>query len=122
MKYSSYLVCNEHIDAVAEFLKQFFEEEVDGHTWSSWRTFKVGDTGFTVNLMVDNELSLTQYMTFEIYCKSLEELNELAEKYNARVQSLLATSAPQHYNYHYAEVLGPANICKVEMSYTEDIQ
>lgn len=118
MKYSSYIVCNEHIAQVSDFLEQFFEKLTTEYNFEGWLTFKIGNTTFTLNLMSDRDLPLTQNMTLELYCDSLDELKNLAEKHGVKTQSIEGTKALQHYTYHFAEIKGPHNICNVELSYT----
>ena len=122
MQYSSYLVCNEYITQVQDFLSQFFKERVNGYNFAGWRTFEVGNMGFTVNLMDDKKLPMTQHMTFDLYCDSLAELEALAKKHNVELQNFISTSTPNRYRYHYAEIKGPQDICKIEISYTEDLE
>ena len=119
--YGSYLVCNEYMEEVKRFLMQFFEETPDDYSSEGWTTLVIPDAGFKINLMQDTELPLTQNMTFEIYCSSLEELQSMAVKHKQQVKSFLATKAPQQYRYHYIDVPGPYNICKVEINYVEDL-
>lgn len=121
-KFGLYLVCNEYINEVRDFLKSFFDEKVDEYSFEGWATFEIPSNNLVVNLMKDDKRSITQNMTFEIYCDSLEELSLLAKKYGTRVNSFLATDSLQHYKYHYTEIVGPKNICKVEISYSKDIK
>jgi|GEM_PF-2395975 len=122
MKYhSSYLVCKDHIMEVKDFLSQFFPEEKDKYDHDGWITFKFPETGYQVNLMKGVEQDITQNITFEIACDSLEELEKMAEKYNTKVDSFLTTETANPYRYHYIEIAGPAGICKVEISYCEDV-
>ena len=117
--YGSILICNDHINEVREFLKQFFDEHSDGYNYEIWRTFIVPG-GFRINLLVDNEQLITQNMTFEIYCESLDELKSLADKYKQDIESFPSEDSPQTYTYYYFTVRGPESICKLEISYSED--
>lgn len=120
MKYnSSYLVCREHINEVKDFLDQFYEEEKGKHNHDGWITFIVSGTDFMINLMKGVDQEMTQNMTFEITCDSLEQLEEFAKKFNTKIKSFVATEIKENYKYHYIEILGPQNICKIEMNYME---
>lgn len=121
-KYSSYLVCGEHINEVKDFLRDFFKEEKGKYNFENWVTFKTPDTDFVISLMGDADEPLTQNMTFEITPNSFKELEEFAKKYNKEIQSFVATSAPQKYRYHYLEIQGPRNICKMEINFCEDLE
>lgn len=117
---TSYLVCKEHIHEVKEFLAQFFEEENSKWNHDGWITFMVPGTGFKVSLMKGGDQEITQNMTFEINCESLEELEEQAKKFNTEVDSFMATETSHPYRYYYIEIYGPAGICKIEMNYIEE--
>lgn len=119
-RYGSYLVCNEHIEEVKEFLAQFFEEKPDEYSFAGWVTFVVPGTDFKINLMKDSELALTKNMTFELYCDSLAELESIAAKHGKKIESFLSTESPQQYRYHYID-FSCLNICTVEVSYVEDL-
>lgn len=116
---SSYLVCKEHTQEVRKFLSQFFQEEKTPFSYESWITFIIPDTDFRVNLMDGNDQEITQNMTFEITCDTLEQLQELSKKYNTKVESFLATETNNSYRYYYIEILGPKNICKIEINFIE---
>jgi len=118
-KFGSYLVCKKYIEEVREFLLMFFEEEHGRYNHSGWGTFKVPGTDFSVNIMSGDDQKLTQNMTFEIDCNSKKELEDFAKKYNCEIYDFLATEAAKRYRYYYIEVLGPQNICKMEISYSE---
>jgi len=60
---------------------------------------------------------MTQNMTFEISCKSLKELEKFAKKFNCKIDSFIATETNHKYRYHYIEIFGPKNICKIEINY-----
>jgi hypothetical protein len=121
IKYGSYLVCKNNVAEVRKFLGQFFEERKGKYNHNAWVTFVVSDDDFLINLMRGDDQPMTQNMTFEIDCDSLDELQTHAQKHGCMVQNFLATGAPQKYRYHYIEIFGPKNICKVEISYSEDI-
>ncbi len=122
IKYGSYLVCKEHVQEVRDFLCDFFEEKIDKYNHDNWVTFLILDTNFQVNLMKGNDQPMTQNMTFEIYCDSKEELEKYAEKYKCEIESFVATETSQPYTYYYIEILGPYNICKIEINYCEDLK
>jgi len=117
---SSYLVCKEHIQEVKKFLSQFFQEEKTPFSYESWITFTVPDTNFRVNLMEGNDQDVTQNMTFEITCNTLEQLKELSKKYNTKIEDFIATETENPYRYYYIEIPGPKNICKIEINFIEE--
>jgi hypothetical protein len=121
-KYSSYLVCKEHLKDVKKFLNQFFEELKGKYNYEGWVTFKIPETGFIVNLMNGCEQKLTQNMTFEISVSSIWELKKYAKRYDCKIDSFLCTETKQKYNYHYIEILGPEEICKVEINFVESLK
>lgn len=121
MKYGCYLICHEHIQAVDAFLQSFFRKRETGYNFASWITFEVPDANFTVNLMKGDDEPLTQHLTFEVYCASLTELETLSRKYEVEIHKFRSNSSPQKYYYHFAEIPGPATICKIELNYIEDI-
>ncbi|PIZ82550.1 hypothetical protein COX97_04235 [Candidatus Pacearchaeota archaeon CG_4_10_14_0_2_um_filter_05_32_18] len=114
---SSYLVCRNNINDVKKFLKKFFKEVKGKYNHPGWITFKINPK-FIVNLMEGNDQIMTQNMTFEICCKSLKELEKFAKKFNCKIDSFVATETVYKYRYHYIEIFGPANICKIEINYT----
>lgn len=118
-QYGAYIVCNEYINEVEAFLNQFFPRIENEYTFSGWRTFEMPGNDYVVNLMADDEQPRTQHMTLEIYCDSMDELKRYASEHGAKIENFLATSTPAQYRYHYFEVMGPHNICKVEISYCE---
>ncbi len=120
-KYGSYLVCNEYIDEVHSFLKQFFKERIDGYTFEGWSTFEVPDSSFLINLMKDGGQPLTKNMTFEIYCQSMKELEKIAENHGATIENFVSKKSAQHYKYYYIEIFGPQGICKIEVNFTENL-
>jgi len=121
MKYnSSYLVCKEHIQEVKNFLLQFFQEEKGRFSHEDWITFIVPDTDFKVSLMKGNDQDLTQNMTFEITCESLEQLEEIANRHDTKISSFVATETGVPYRYNYTEISGPNNICKIEINFIEE--
>lgn len=120
-KHGSYLVCKKHIGEVEKFLGQFFEKVEDRYTHDEWITFKVPGSNFLVNLMNGDDQEMTKNITFEIYCDSLDELQKLAQKYSAQIKSFVSTKSATQYRYHYIEIVGPEDICKIEANYTENI-
>lgn len=114
--------CKEHVKEVKEFLSQFFEEKKDKYSHNNWVTFLIPNTDFKINLLKGGDPSMAQYMVFEIYCDSKNELEEYAKKYNCEINSFVATETQQPYRYYYIEIFGPKNICKVEINYCEDIK
>lgn len=121
IKYSSYLVCKEHVQEVQEFLGQFFEGEKGPYNHDDWVTFIIPNTNFTVNLMKGSDQPITQHITFEIGCDSLTALETYSEKYNTEIKSFIATETGNPYRYHYCDILGPRDICKIEVNYIETI-
>lgn len=119
--FSSYLVCKEHVEDVKKFLAQFFDEIVYKYTHSDWVRFEIPNTNFTVHLMKGDDQDITKNMTFEIGCESLKELEDYAQKYNCKIKSFPCNEAEQKYIYNYIVISGPANICKMEISFAEDI-
>tara|TARA_Y100000310_G_scaffold344741_1_gene459183 strand:- start:78 stop:347 length:270 start_codon:yes stop_codon:yes gene_type:complete len=75
---------------------------------------------FTINLMKGDKQELTKNITFEINCKSLEELEEYAKKHNKEVQNFLATAVTPPYRFYFIEIPGPHGICKVDISRSEE--
>lgn len=75
---------------------------------------------FTISLMKGKDQDITQNMTFEISCNSLEDLQKYAKKFHTNVKNFVATETGKDYRYHFTEVFGPANICKIEINYIED--
>ena len=122
IKYGSYLICKEHVREVKDFLGEFFEEKKDKYNHENWVTFVVPNTDFKINLMKGSDQSITQNMTFEIYCESKEGLEKYAKKHNLEIESFVATETSQPYTYYYIEILGPYNICKIEVNYCEDLK
>ena len=120
-QYGSYLVCKEYIKEVKEFLSMFFEEKKGRYNHDGWITFEIPNTKFIVNLMKGKDQPMTQNMTFEIGVKSMEELQEYAKKHNSKIYDFIATETVNNYRYNYIEIFGPQNICKIEISYSEDV-
>lgn len=117
-----YLVCKEHLQETKVFLSQFFNESINEYNHSKWVTFKTPEK-FLINLMEGAGQQMSQNVTFEIYCKSLEEFREYAKKYNVtEIKSFVTTQAQNKYKYNYIEILGPQNICKFEISWSEVVQ
>ena len=117
---SSYLVCKNNISEVKEFLSKFFKERKGKYNHAGWITFEFNPE-FTISLMKGKDQPMTQNMTFEISCKSLKELEKFAKEFNCKIDSFVATETAHNYRYHYIEILGPANICKVEINYCEKV-
>ena len=113
---SSYVVCKNHIKEVSNFLIMFFKELKGKYNHSGWITFQINPKS-VVSLMKGKDQKITQNMTFEISCKSLKELEKLAKKFNCKVDSFVATETAHKYRYYYIEILGPKDICKVEINY-----
>ena len=88
-KYSSYLVCHKYINEVKQFLSQFFEEKIYEYSHEEWISFNLDD--FTLSLMKGNDQVMTQNATFEIACKSLEELEKYATKFDCKIESFDVT-------------------------------
>lgn len=121
-EYGLYLVCKDHINEVKDFLGKFFPEEKGKYSHETWVTFKPEGTDFQINLMEGKELPLTQNVFLEVYCDSLEQLNEIAKEHQCEVQNFLATAAEQRYRYHFIEIAGPKTICYIEVSYAENLE
>tara|TARA_B100000745_G_scaffold264490_1_gene189201 strand:- start:473 stop:841 length:369 start_codon:yes stop_codon:yes gene_type:complete len=121
MEYSLYLVCKEKLEEVRGFLGNFFTQSEDEYTHGEWVTFTVPNSNFSINLMRGEEQEVTKNVTFEIYYDSLSLLQEFALQNDTQVKSFETSKAAQKYTYYYVEVLGPANICKIEASYSEDV-
>ena len=120
-KFGSYLVCKEHIKEVQNFLKNFFGEKKGRYNHGEWISFIIPNTDFLINLMEGDDQPMTQNMTFEIYCDSMEELKEFSKKYHSKIENFIATSTGKDYRYNFIEIPGPQGICKVEMSFCEDM-
>ena len=120
-KYKScYLVCKEHINEVKIFLSQFFKEKKGRYGHAGWITFNY-NSKFIINLMKGKDQPITQNITFEISCKSLKELEKFAKKFNRKINSFIATETVNKYRYHYIEIFGPRNICKLEINYLGNV-
>lgn len=120
IQYGSYVVCKEYLDNVRIFLSDFFEQTHGKYNFNEWVSFEVPGADFVINLMKGDDQPLTQNMTFELYCGTKEELNNLATRHKTDVKSFL-TGTPIKYRYHYVEIHGPRNICKIEINYIEDL-
>jgi len=103
------------------FSENFFEEIKDKYNYSDWVSFRITND-FKVNLMFGHKEELTQSFTFEISLGSLDELKEHSKKYGCEIRSFVSKEAEQDYNYSYIEIPGPKDICKVVISYIEDIK
>jgi len=119
MKYGIYLVCREHLNDVNKFLSQFFTPIINEYTHEGWRVFSVPNADFLINIMHGDDQNLTQNMTLEIYLDSLETLKEFSQQHNVILKSFETSKSPTKYKYHFIEIPGPQNICKVEASYSE---
>jgi hypothetical protein len=118
---TSYLVCKEHITEVKTFLNKFYKEIKGKYNHPGWIGFQINPY-FRVSLMKGKDQIMTQNMTFEINCKSFKELEKFSKKFNCKINSFVATETGHPYRYNYIEIPGPANICKVEISYSENIK
>jgi len=112
------MVCKEHINAVKEFLKQFYTEKKMKCSHTTWVTFEISP-GFELNLTERKDQPMTQNMTFEITCETYEELENLAKRFNTKIKSYLCDETTHPYKYYYIDVFGPEGICKVEIHYVE---
>lgn len=119
LQYSSYLICHEYLKEVKKFLLNFFEETIGECNHENWVTFKVPDSNFSVNLIKGTDQEMTQNMVFEIYCESIDQLKSFAKKYNANIKNFLVAEVKSQYTYHYLQISGPQNICKIEFSYIQ---
>jgi len=117
LNYSSYLICHEHVKSVRDFLINFFEEIKGKYNHDDWVSFKIPNTDCKVNLMKGSDQELTQNVVFEISCRTMEQLNDFSKKYNIKIDNFVATETGNPYNYSYIQIPGPANICKIEVSY-----
>ncbi len=120
-KFTCYMNCKNYVSEVKEFLAQFFEEEKGRYSHSEWVTFKIPKTNFVVNLMSGDDQLITQNMTFEIECESMKELENYAKKYDKKILDFLATKVEKEYRFYYFEIPGPQNICKIDISFSEDL-
>jgi len=121
VKYTQYINCQEHLEEVKTFLSQFFEEEKGRYNHSKWVTFKIPGTKVNVNLMVDEDQPITQNITFERECDSMEELKQLSKQHKQEIQSFKVTKTKKPYMFYYIEIWGPNKIVKIDMSYEEDL-
>lgn len=117
LQYSSYLICHDQVKEVKNFLMDFFEETVGEYNHENWVTLKIPNSDFSINLMKGSNQAMTQNMVFEIYCDSMEQLQEFAKKYNTDIKSFLVTEVKNTYTYNYLQISGPKDICKIEFSY-----
>lgn len=118
---STYLVCKNRIQETRMFLKDFFEEEVGRFNHTEWITFKIPHSNFTINLMKGENQPQTQNITFELNCTSMDELKQYATKYDKEIRNFLAEQTGKPYRFHYIEILGPNDICKIDVSYCEEL-
>ena len=121
MKYGCYLVCHEHIDEVSDFLTMFFPCVENQYTHKEWITFVIPHADFLLNLMKGDSQKLTQDVTMEIYFDTMNELVSFSNRYGVEIKSFKATKSTGKYTYHYCEVAGPHDICKIEASYSKNI-
>lgn len=120
-KYRCTLVCWDNLNDVASFLEKFFTEVFTSYNHSTWRSFQIPEQDFYINIMEGSDLLLTQDMVFEIECDSFDCLQSYASNFDCDIQMFYSEQSSQKYNYHYIEVNGPKNICKIEISYSENI-
>ena len=116
-KYDAYLICNDHISEVKDFLAKFFEEKKDEHNSDNSVTFAVPESNFRINLMVGHNQPLTQNVTFEMGTNSLDWLEKFAEKNNTEIKIFMVAGSQQPQMYKYVEVSGPYDICKIKIFY-----
>ena len=116
-KYDAYLVCNDHISEVKDFLARFFKEKKDEHSSDDSVIFVTPDGNFHINLIRNYKQSLTQHVTFETSFTSNDTFERFAKENNSEIDFFLVTEAGQSYVYNYVEVLGPYNICSVKVFY-----
>jgi hypothetical protein len=122
-KFGCYLVCKKYLEDVKKFLNQFLDEIKEGYESYQWVTFHPKNSDFKINLMKgEKDEPLTHYFTFEIYFNSEKELKKFAKKYKRKIKSFKVTNTKQKYIYHYVEIMGPKEICKIEASYSENIK
>lgn len=117
MNYSCYLVCKGHLAVVKNFLSKFFKEKKGKYNHPGWVSFKVPNSKMNVHLMHGKDQPLTKNITFEASCKSKEQLEKLAKRYNSKIESFPASTDNSSYMFYYIEIPGPKNICKIEISY-----
>ncbi|MEX0652356.1 MAG: hypothetical protein WD153_02740 [Candidatus Paceibacterota bacterium] len=103
------------------FLGRFFEEEIGNYNHQKWVTFQVPHGGFLINLMEGKDQPLTQNLSIEVYCDSLEQLQEFAKTHNTKIYNFTAEQSSKRYQHHYIEIAGPQEICKLEISFSEDL-
>jgi len=118
-KYDAYLICNDHISEVKDFLANFFKEKKDEHNSDGSVTFVVPESNFLINLMVGHNQPLTQNVTFEMGSNSRSMLERFAKKNNTEIKTFMVAEAEQLYMYNYVEVPGPYDICKIKIFYRE---
>ncbi|MFH1473240.1 MAG: hypothetical protein ABIF06_02430 [bacterium] len=118
-KYDAYLVCNEHISEVKDFLARFFKEKKDEYNHDGSVTFVVPESNFQINLMKGHSQPLTQNVTFEMGSESRDMLERFAKKNNTEIKIFVVSETEQPYVYNYVEVPGPYNICIIKAFYCE---
>ena len=117
--FSAYLVCGEYVEEVKQFLLRFYPELHTPYTYRDWISFTVPDTNFRFNLMHDKGEPLTQHMTLEMSVHSLDDLQTLAKEFDCEIRDFPCNETDYKYHYHYIEIPGPHDICKMEISYSE---
>ncbi|MHB0978266.1 MAG: hypothetical protein ACYC1K_02590 [Minisyncoccota bacterium] len=116
-KYDAYLVCNEHLSEVKDFLTQFFKEKTGEHNEDESVTLFAPEGNFQINLMKSQSQPLTQNVTFELGSESEYALESFAKKNNTEIKTFLVSEAQKLRAYNYVEVPGPYNICKIKVFY-----
>lgn len=120
-KFSFYLVCHEHIEEVYDFLIQFFPEMKGVYNYEHWITFDVPEANFHFDIMDGSNQELSKNVTFQMDAGSLEDLEILGKRYGCTIKDFLCDETDQKYRYYYIEVLGPHSICKMEISYCDNL-
>ncbi len=120
-KYDAYLVCNEHISEVKDFLARFFKEKKDEHNPDGSVTLIVPESNFQINLMKGHNQPLTQNVTFEIIFESIKGLEWFAKKNNTEIKRFLIAKAETPHVYNCVEVSGPYDICKIKAVYYDGV-
>jgi hypothetical protein len=121
-KYDAYLICNDHISEVKNFLINFFEEKKDEDNHDGSVTLIVPESTFKINLMKGHNQPLTQNVTFETNLESKDALEWFAKKNNTEIKMFLISGAEQPCVYNYVEIPGPYNICKIKVFYYDGMR
>lgn len=119
-KHDAYLICNDHISEVKDFLSGFFKEKKDEDSHDNSVTFVAPESNFEINLMEGHNQPLTQNVTFEMGSESRGVLEEFAKKNNTEIKTFMTKEDGQSYMYNYVEVPGPYGICKIKIFYHGD--